>query len=265
MSEYIRTSITTKLKFSNKIQENKIKKVIEAERTAFNFASQIFYNFKNSTKNSNNCIKILHSLVYSRFRKENPNIPSAIVIRAEQSCLAAYRSIKANKYKISKAAEKKNLSLQLDKQLYSYRDTHLKIITLEKSKRIWGRLVLYPRLSEYLSKYEFGDPLIYIKNDEVYISLPFKIPKQKSELKKLLLVLIWEFVGFLLLPKVKFILIKNTIKENESLDILKENFKVKKRNLQIDTCLKSDIKNTIIQKNYVNNYLIRLSLKQKLT
>ena len=58
-----------------------------------------------------NSIVVLHSKVYYNVRKQFPNINSQVIIKAEQECLAMYRSAKSNKHKLKKPIEKKNLIL----------------------------------------------------------------------------------------------------------------------------------------------------------
>lgn len=154
--------------------------VLEAQRLAFDYCSQV--RFEKGTKNS---ITELHSLVYYPFRESYPEIPAQVVIRAEQECLSTYRSIKSNKHKIDKPVEKKALSMRLDHNLYTYKgDGIFKFSTLEIYKTITAELELYPRLQELLDTYNFCDPELFVKDDEIWIALSFKIPvlKPKEEL-----------------------------------------------------------------------------------
>ncbi len=153
-----------------------LKELLELHRIAFNHASKEQFS---ETKNS---LVVLHSKVYKNVRKQYPEIPSQVVIKAEQECLSAYRSAKSNKHK-KKLIEKKNLSMRLDKRLYSIPDKFsIRITTL--GKRQTYKFVVYPRLKELLDKYSYQDPLIYEDNGKVYISLPFenKQPQVKQRL-----------------------------------------------------------------------------------
>ncbi len=153
-----------------------LKRLLELHRIAFNHASKEQFP---ETKNS---LVVLHSKVYKNVRKQYPEIPSQVVIKAEQECLSAYRSAKSNKHK-KKLIEKKNLSMRLDKRLYSIPDKFsIRITTL--GKRQTYKFVVYPRLKELLDKYSYQDPLIYEDNGKVYISLPFenKQPQIKQRL-----------------------------------------------------------------------------------
>ena len=61
----------------------------------------------------------VHNLCYDTLRTEFPNIPSQGIIRVQKSVLAALRSIRSNKHKDADVPQKKSLSLQLDKRMYS--------------------------------------------------------------------------------------------------------------------------------------------------
>lgn len=119
-------------------------------------------------------IKALHNVFYYQTRENHSDFPSQMIIRAEMECLASYKSIKSNKHKLSKPFEKKNLSMRLDKRLYSHVKgdaTKIKITTKEKKKEF--QIKLYPKLEQLISKYQFVDPLIFVRDDKLMISLTF--------------------------------------------------------------------------------------------
>jgi putative transposase len=157
-----------------------LKSMMIDHQKIFNIASPLqFVEKKNS-------IVVLHSKVYHNVRKQFPNVNSQVVIKAEQECLASYRSVKSNKHKLKKPIEKKNLSIRLDKRLYSFpTDRSLKITTSSGKKSF--KFQLYPKLVELLNKYKYVDPLIYVENGEIYISLPFDNKPKESLKQKLAL------------------------------------------------------------------------------
>lgn len=157
-----------------------LKEILNWHRFAFNSASVVHFGAK---KNS---IKELHGSFYEKFRRENPNIPSQVVIRGEQECLSAYRSIKSNKHKIDKPIEKKKLSMRLDKRLYSTKEkTKINITTSKGRKRF--EIKLFDKLISLLGKYDYQDPLIFERNGEIFISLTFKTgPTEKVKPKSVL-------------------------------------------------------------------------------
>lgn len=136
-----------------------LRQLLEYHKLAFNEASKIQFN---EPKKS---IVILHSKFYRKLRKSNSEIPAQVLIRGEQECLSAYRSVKSNKHKISVPIEKKRLSMRLDKRLYSKDKTDkfsINITTATKRKKF--TFVLYPKLQALLDKYVYCDPLIYVDN-----------------------------------------------------------------------------------------------------
>ena len=149
-----------------------LSEILQWHRVAFNSASQIQFNQK---KNS---IVDLHSKFYRIFRNKNPHIPSQVVIRGEQECLSAYRTIKSNKHKIETPVAKKNLSMRLDKRLCSNKpETPEKIrITTSKGRKDFT-FQTYPKLRELLSKYPYQDPLVFERDGELWVSLTFKTNK----------------------------------------------------------------------------------------
>lgn len=165
----------TRLVFQSDSDNDKIVKMLERQRFTWNECSKVKFNI---VKNS---IVELHSAFYTKFRQSQPEIPSQVVISAEQSVLSAYRSIKSNKQKLDKPPEKKKLSIRLDKRTYSYKNGVFSIISLEK--RVKCSPYIYPKLQELISKYRFCDPLLFKKNGEVWICLTFDIPEILSQKK----------------------------------------------------------------------------------
>ena len=153
-----------------------LKELLKAEKLVYNIAS------KEQFSEPKNSLVVLHSKVYHNVRKSNPEIPSQVIIKAEQEVLAGYRSIKSNKHKKNKPIEKTNLSMRLDKRLYSLPDKFsIRITTLNKRQEY--KFVVYPRLKELIEKYPFQDPLIYEDNGSIYICLSFenKQPQLKQK------------------------------------------------------------------------------------
>lgn len=165
----------TRLVFQSDSDKDKIVKMLESQRFAWNECSKVKFNIPT------NSIVLLHGQFYIKFRQRQPEIPSQVVISAEQSVLSAYRSIKSNKQKLDKLPEKKKLSIRLDKRTYSYKNGVFSIISLEK--RVKCSPYIYPKLQKLISKYRFCDPLLFEKNGDVWICLTFDIPEILSQNK----------------------------------------------------------------------------------
>ena len=165
----------TRLVFNSDSDKNKIVSMLEKQRFAWNECSKVKFNIPT------NSIVLLHGQFYTKFRQSQPEIPSQVVISAEQSVLSAYRSIKSNKRKLDKPPEKKKLSIRLDKRTYSYKNGVFSIISLEK--RVKCSPYFYPKLQELISKYRFCDPLLFEKDGEIWVCLTFNIPEILSQKK----------------------------------------------------------------------------------
>ena len=167
----VNLTYNAKIVFLNQNDEKNILDMLAAQRAAVNSCSEIKFN-----KNIKDSLILLHSAFYNQFRKSCPNTPSQVVIKAEQECLSNYRTIKSNKHKIEKPIKKRNLSMRLDKNSYSRKDDVFSIISIEK--RIKCKLQSFPKLEEFLGKYSFGDPLLFVRNKKIYLSLTFEVPTE---------------------------------------------------------------------------------------
>ena len=157
-----------------------LKLLLQKQQLVYNFASiQQFPEKKRS-------LPILHSKVYKNIRKSNPEIPAQVIIRAEQECLSAYRSIKSNKHKISKPIEKHSLSMRLDKRLYS-KSTYNSIRITTLNKRQTYSFVIYPKLKALMETCKHLDPLIFERDGKVYISFTFDTAPETKQKQKLAL------------------------------------------------------------------------------
>lgn len=151
----------------NQEDHNKIISVLEGNMYVWNELSKVLFEI---VKGKNR--KILHDKTYFKIREERPEIPAQVIIRAENDVIATYRSIRSNGHNISKPALKTNLSMRLDKRLYRMTKESVFITTLEE--RVELKLKFYPKVNELFQKYEIGDPLIFVRNNRIFLSVPFK-------------------------------------------------------------------------------------------
>lgn len=168
-------SYSTRLTFEEKSDKEKLIELLEAARFTWNECSKV--RFYEIPKNS---IVDLHSKFYSRFRERYDYVPAQVVISSQRSVLGAYKSAKSKKHKLTEPALKKKLSFQLDKRTFSYKNRTFSLITL--GNRVKCGFASYPKLEELLSKYTFGDPLIFERDGDIWINFTFKTsekpPKQ---------------------------------------------------------------------------------------
>ena len=131
------------------------------------------YTFK--TKNINK--KLIHDDNYHECRKLFPNCPSQVIIRAKDSVYSTYKTIKSNKQlsKMDKPAEQHNLSMRLDKRIYTFLDNNqIKLTTT--GKRIICDLEPYEKFNTLFKTYAVCDPLIFFKNNQFWLAVSFEIP-----------------------------------------------------------------------------------------
>src|ERR1035437_7194348 len=157
----------TELKTINQSDKDLVISLLKQHLKLVNLASKLQFGEKT------NSIKTLHKAFYYPTREQFPDAPSQVVIKAEQECLASYRSIKSNKHEITKPFEKKNLSMRLDIRTYSRskEKTRINVITTEGRK--WFEIALYPKLQELFDKYDYCDPLIFVRDGKLMIALTF--------------------------------------------------------------------------------------------
>lgn len=134
------------------------------------------YLAENNTKLD---IKSVHNEVYQWMRNQYTLIPAQGIIRTYKEVLAAVRSIKSNKHKDAKIPERKNLAMRLDKRLYAKLTKDGVFLTGEqKNKRQFVSFKLYQKVEEMFDNYIPKDPLIFIKDEKAFLSIPFEVPEK---------------------------------------------------------------------------------------
>jgi len=119
--------------------------------------------------------KLLHDKNYHQCRKLFPNCPSQVIIRAKDSVYATYKTIRSNHQKIEEPAKQENLSIRLDKRIYTFLDNNrIKLTTT--GKRIICNYVPYDKFSDMFVKYSVCDPALFVRDNEIWLSVSFEIP-----------------------------------------------------------------------------------------
>ena len=155
---------------------NLLLSLLEQQRHLVNKVSELQFSDLKTLSN----IKSLHNEFYHKTRTEYPDVPSQVVIKCEQECLTTYKTIRSNKHKISKPFVKHNLSLRLDKRIYSRTEDKYIINIITTKKRKLFKIESYPKLNELMNKYDYSDPLVFVRNGQLFISLTFDVtPKIK--------------------------------------------------------------------------------------
>ena len=165
-----------KLKAVDEKDEVLLVNLLERQRDVVNAASKM--QFENKLVG----LTELHNAFYYKAREEFSDVPSQVVIKAEQESVACYRTMKSNKRPAKRPFEKRSLSLRLDKRISSRTKTptRMNIITTEKRKEF--DIVAYPKLKEMMDRYEYQDPLVFVRGGQLMLSLTFdvKAPKRES-------------------------------------------------------------------------------------
>ena len=162
-------------------QENKLEllNVFELHKNIWNYLSEYVFSKKIQLSS-----KILQERTYHECRKVFPSAPSQLVIRAIHDVISTFKSLKSNKFldKLKECPEKSNLSIRLDKRLYTLQKDTIKLTTA--GKRIICKLKHYDKSKEMFEKYKTCDPLIFVKKGEIFLAttfdnpLPFHSPNQ---------------------------------------------------------------------------------------
>lgn len=146
--------------------------LLAQSRDAFNFCAQIAVEEKTPCN-----IKMFHDSMYNRIREKFPLIPAQGAIKIYKEVLSVVRSIKSNKHKDAKTPQRKYLSLHLDKRMYNKLSVDgIFLSTPTARKRELCTFVLYDKVKELFASYTFADPLIFAKNNRLFLSIPFEVP-----------------------------------------------------------------------------------------
>jgi len=158
-----------KLEFENQEDKGRLMETFKIHQDVWNHLSE--YVFKTQLKLSS---KTLHEKTYHKCRKLFPTCPSQIIIRARENVVSTYKTIKSNKQKITKAPIKKRYSIRLDKRLYTIKGNSIKITT--NGKKALCTFNPYQKFKEMVSKYPICDPLIFVRDNEIWLAVTFNNP-----------------------------------------------------------------------------------------
>ena len=165
-------SYITEIFAESKENFDALRQILVWQRDAYNFASEAEFRLKSFH------IKRLHDECYRKIRAKWPEIPSQVVIKAEQDVLAAYRTVRKNKHKLAKPCVKRGLSIRLDQRLLSQASkTGLRITTALGRK--YFTFKLYPKLAALLEKHDYADPLVFERDGRLFAVLSFETDAPK--------------------------------------------------------------------------------------
>lgn len=129
-------------------------------------------------------LKIVHEEVYHWLRGKYTILPAQAIIKIYKDVLAALRSIKSNKHEDAEVPLKKNLALRIDKRLYSNFSVEGIALTGEqKNKRTFTTFKMYAQAELMFSMYVPKDPLLFMRGNRIFLSVPFEVPEKPCQNK----------------------------------------------------------------------------------
>jgi IS605 OrfB family transposase len=121
-------------------------------------------------------ITAVHAACYEKIRNTFKSLPAQAVIRIQKEVLRAFRSQKSNGHKQAKTPQKHNLSMTLDKRMYSsFTWEGISIVSETPNKRKRFTFNLYPKIKEMFNTSIAKDPVIFYRNNELWLSIPFEV------------------------------------------------------------------------------------------
>jgi len=161
-----------KLTFEKPEDKQNLLELFQVHKDIWNYLSD--YVFKKKLELSS---KILQQRTYHKCRKAFVKAPSQLVIRATHDVVSTFKSLRSNGFlnNLKTSPIKKNLSIRLDKRLYTLKKDSIKLTTC--NKRIICQFKQYEKVKELIEKCNVCDPLIFVKNNEVFLALTFDIPE----------------------------------------------------------------------------------------
>lgn len=141
-------------------------------RDAFNTCAKMV-----TSKKTPLSLVTVHAQCYNVLREQYPQVPSQGIIRVQKSVLAALRAIRGNKHKNASVPQSKQLSLQLDKRLYSRLSSEgISLSNGKPQKREFCTFILFDKVRELFSTCVPKDPTIFARNGRLFLSVPFEVP-----------------------------------------------------------------------------------------
>lgn len=160
-----------RLEFQSQEEKNSLIDLLLEHQKVWSYMSD--YAFKSRAKKLNR--KVLYDKTYRKCRKLFPNCPSQVVIRAKDSIYSTYTAIRSNKHELKEPSRQNNLSIRLDKRIYTFLDNNrIKLTTT--GKRIICSYTPYNKFNDLFSKYSVCDPLLFMRDNEIWLSVSFDIP-----------------------------------------------------------------------------------------
>lgn len=171
-------SVKTRILFKNEEDKLSVISMLRVARDVWNYISNIHYSTTDGGwLNCVNNIVQLHKKVYFDVRGKF-DLKSSVVAQMENSVLATYRAMKANKYKLTKPAKRKRLALSVNSNCFTLKGENISLVS--SGQRVHCKLQNFALLTKMFKDHKRCDPTIFVKDNEVWISFPFKVETSNS-------------------------------------------------------------------------------------
>ena len=159
----------TRLIFENEEDYLHWKNLLDTSMSAYNDISRMIFDSKCSLG-----LTQVHSLVYEPIREKYPSIPAQSVIKMYKDAISNLRSCKRKSCPI-----RLNPSMRLDKRLYSkLTPVSISLPSSKRNKRVVVKFQTYDKFNELASSYTMTDPLIFLKDNDLWLSVTFNVPSK---------------------------------------------------------------------------------------
>ena len=159
----------TRLIFENKEDYLYWKNLLETSMSAYNDIARMIFDSKITLG-----LTQVHALIYEPIREKYSSIPAQSVIKMYKDAISNLRSCKRKTCPI-----RLNPSMRLDKRLYSkLTPVSINLPSSKRNKRVVVKFQTYDKFNELASMYTMTDPLIFMKNNEIWLSVTFNIPSK---------------------------------------------------------------------------------------
>ena len=167
-------SYNTKLSFPSKETEARYKEVLEAEKDCYNYLSELFdkIDFRHHRLSRYD----VQSKYYKEIRAKFPLLSSQMVLKAILETVGNWNTCIANNKDRFETPIKKQLSMILDKRLYSKLTNQTVELTVPGFKRAKCSFQLYPQLQKLFDLYKPQNCNIFYKNGQFWLTIQFEAP-----------------------------------------------------------------------------------------
>lgn len=163
------------LRFPNMETESRYKEVLEVEKDCYNYLSQIFdrIDFKHHRLSRYD----VQSKYYKELREKFPLLSSQMVLKAILEAVGNWTTCIANEKDNFEPPIKKNLSMVLDKRLYSNLISSSVDLTVPGFKRVHCTFDSYKQLNKLFELYKPQNCNVFYRRSQFYLTIQFDVPE----------------------------------------------------------------------------------------